>query len=92
MPVTEAEQAPRGIRRTWAHLIRKIYEVDPLRCTLCGAMMKVINVIEDEDVIYPILCHLNLRSSWGQPMGPTSGGPSPASASSALTPSISFPA
>jgi len=30
----------------WAALIRKVYEVDPLRCPDCGGEMKVINFID----------------------------------------------
>jgi hypothetical protein len=31
-------------------LIQKIYEVDPLTCPRCSGKMKVISVIEDEEV------------------------------------------
>ena len=41
-------------------LIQKIYEVDPLTCPKCSGKMKVISVIEDEDVIKKILKHLGL--------------------------------
>jgi hypothetical protein len=41
-PATEADRAPLAIRRTRAQLIRKIYEVDPLLCSRCGATMKTI--------------------------------------------------
>jgi len=32
-------------------LIQKIYEVDPLTCPKCSGKMKIISVIEEEDVI-----------------------------------------
>ena len=32
---------------TWAKLIAKIYEVDPLVCPQCGGEMKVVAVIMD---------------------------------------------
>ena len=55
------EEAPPSLaRRTWARLIRKVYEVDPLLCPACGGLMKVISLIRDEDVIYRILNHLDL--------------------------------
>jgi len=41
-------------------LIQKIYEVDPLTCPKCSGKMKVISVIEDEDVIKRSLKHLGL--------------------------------
>jgi hypothetical protein len=47
-------------RRNWARLIQKIYEVDPLTCPKCSGKMKVISVIDDEDVIKKILKHLAL--------------------------------
>ena len=47
-------------RRNWARLIQKNYEVDPLTCPKCSAKMKVISVIEDEEVIKKILKHLGL--------------------------------
>ena len=47
-------------RKNWARLIQKIYEVDPLTCPKCSGKMKVISVIEDQDVIKKILKHLGL--------------------------------
>ena len=41
-------------------MIQKIYEVDPLTCPKCSGKMKVISVIEEEDVIKKILKHLGL--------------------------------
>ncbi|HEB32490.1 MAG TPA: hypothetical protein ENI15_16720 [Spirochaetes bacterium] len=32
-------------RRSWARLIQKVYEVDPLICEKCGHEMRVIAVI-----------------------------------------------
>jgi hypothetical protein len=46
-------------RKTWARLINKVYEVDPLRCH-CGGKLKPIALIDDPDVIYRILKHCNL--------------------------------
>ena len=54
-------------------MIRKIYEVDPLVCPRCGATMKVIAVIEGEEIIYRILSHLNLLIPWGGPRSPPQG-------------------
>ena len=49
-----------GVPKQLAKLIQKIYEVDPLTCPKCSGKMKVISVIEDEDVIKKILKHLGL--------------------------------
>ena len=32
---------------SWARLIRRVYEVDPLLCPLCGAEMKILAFIVD---------------------------------------------
>ena len=37
----------RRARSTWARLIQKVYEVDPLECPRCKCAMKVIALIED---------------------------------------------
>jgi hypothetical protein len=47
-------------RENWSRLIQKIYEADPLICPKCSGEMKVISVIEDEEVIKKILRHLGL--------------------------------
>jgi len=46
--------------RTWARLIQKIYEVDPLTCPKCQGQMRIFSFIEDEEVIEKILKHLGL--------------------------------
>jgi hypothetical protein len=58
--ILEANESSKEYRKNWARLIQKIYEVDPLRCPKCSGKMKVISVIEDEDVIKKILKHLGL--------------------------------
>jgi len=45
-------------RSSWARLIHKVYEVDPLDCPKCGAPMRVIALIDDVHVIRRILEHL----------------------------------
>jgi len=51
-----AEQA--ALRRRWANLIRRVYEVDPLVCPRCGAEMRVIGFITEPRVITRILDHI----------------------------------
>src|SRR3989338_11437748 len=62
----------KSCRKRWAALIRKIYEVDPLVCPQCGAMMKhvpecfcqgIVSAIEDDIAIHKILSHLGLLNS-----------------------------
>ena len=45
-------------KATWARLIAKIYEVDPLTCPKCGSEMKILSVIMDTCEIKKILKHL----------------------------------
>ena len=57
-PAQEQSAAERfSRRRSWARLLRKIYDVDPLRCC-CGGSLRVIAVIEQPHVIRQILAHL----------------------------------
>ena len=48
----------RRLRRSWAQLIRRIYEVDPLVCTECGGEMHIIAFLLDPAVVRKILAHL----------------------------------
>ncbi len=45
----------KAARKRWANLIRHIYEVDPLVCPRCGAMMKIIAFIIEPRAIRAIL-------------------------------------
>jgi hypothetical protein len=50
--------ALRAMRQRWAALLKRIFEVDPLACPRCGATMRMIAFILDDEVINPILRHL----------------------------------
>jgi len=41
-------------------MIKRVYEVDPLECPECGGEMYIVSFIDNEDVIYKILRHLDL--------------------------------
>jgi hypothetical protein len=47
----------RATRRTWARLLRRIFEADPLLCS-CGAEMKIVSIITQPRVVERILRHL----------------------------------
>ena len=56
----ESDVSPKEFRRTWARLIQKIYNVDPLLCPKCLGSMKIISFIEDQQLVKKILKHLRL--------------------------------
>jgi hypothetical protein len=58
---TPAWPARRALRRRWAELLRRIFEVDPLRCPRCGAEMRIVAFILEAQVIARILQHLRRR-------------------------------
>jgi hypothetical protein len=62
-----ASIAARRRRQRWAELIRRVYEVDPLRCPRCGGQMRIIAFLEPRDqapAIARILRHCGL---WTDP-------------------------
>jgi hypothetical protein len=52
----------RRLRRAWAQMIRRIYEVDPLTCR-CGAQMRILSFILDPRVVTKILRHIAEHSA-----------------------------
>ena len=58
---TSAAAATRS-SKTWAMLIKRVYEVDPLSCPQCGGQMQVVAFIEPPqgEVIEKILQHCGL--------------------------------
>ena len=71
------DEPPADNRRkaNWARLIQKVYEVDPLKCTHCGATMRIIALIDDVGVIERILKHLSVWDP--QPETRSAAGPDP---------------
>jgi len=59
----------RALRRSWAQLIKRIYEADPLVCPNCGGEMRIIAFIIDHDVVDAILRHL-AKAEAQSPRGP----------------------
>jgi hypothetical protein len=62
-----AEEFARDRKRSWARLIKKVYEADPLVCPRCSGPLKIISLIRDGPVIEKILRHLKL---WDLPERP----------------------
>jgi len=69
LPSARSTHSRAEARRRWAALIKRVYEVDPLRCPKCGGQMRVIAFIErrQRDVIRKILEHCGL---WEEPRAP----------------------
>lgn len=65
--ILEAQGDEKSFRRSWARLIQKIYEVDPLVCPRCRGAMRIIGFIEDGQVIRAILEHLGLWLARSRP-------------------------
>jgi hypothetical protein len=53
---------------TWAKLIQKVYEIDPLLCRFCGSEMKIISFITEYPIIKKILTHINFESQQPEPL------------------------
>ena len=63
----------RALRRSWAQLIKRVYEVNPLVCPSCGGEMRIIAFITDHDVVDAILRHLATAEAHS-PRGPPGAG------------------
>ena len=76
-----AASGPRaGSVSTWAMLIKRVYQVDPLACLSCGGRMKIISFIErrQADVIERMLRHCGL---WEGPVRTLASARAPPNAS-----------
>jgi len=51
-------------------MIRKVYEVDPLRCPTCGGQISIISFIEEPKKIDRIIRHLELTFEAERPPPP----------------------
>ena len=58
--IIESKTSSTACRKSWARLIQKIYEVDPLICPKCRGSMRIVSFIEDREAIRTILNHLGL--------------------------------
>jgi hypothetical protein len=65
--ILESQGDEKAFRKSWAQLIQKIYEVDPLVCPKCQGVMRIISSIEDPSVIRAILDHLGLWLARARP-------------------------
>jgi len=56
-----------ALRRRWAELIHRVYEVDPLICPRCGSEMRVSGFVTQPALIDRILDHLRRRDKIPRP-------------------------
>ena len=59
-----------ALRRRWANLIRRVYEVDPLVCPRCGSEMRIVSFLTDPAVVKRIVDHLRKRDRPARPPPP----------------------
>ena len=77
-PQQDDSDFSRETRSTWARLIKKIFEADPLLCS-CGARMRIVSFITDPRVVDRILRHLESGRCRAQdPFVPRAPPPAPA--------------
>jgi len=65
--ILESQGNIKAFRKSWARLIQKIYETDPLVCPRCNGIMLIISSIDDPSVIRDILNHLGLWLARARP-------------------------
>jgi hypothetical protein len=63
----ESDISTKACRKSWARLIRKIYESDPLICPKCQGAMRIISSIKDQEVVKTILQYLNIGTIRSRP-------------------------
>jgi hypothetical protein len=58
--MTPADPPKRRCSPSWARLIAKVYQVDPLLCTRCGERLSIVAFVTDSFAIRRILDYLGL--------------------------------
>ena len=71
-PKDEVELSPKkraALRKSWARLIKRVYQVEPLKCD-CGGTLRVIAFITQQKVITKILQHLEKTKTKSESRAP----------------------
>ena len=58
--IAETSPSKKMCSKKWASLIKRVYEVDPLLCPRCCKQMRILALIDQQEIIEKILKHLNL--------------------------------
>jgi hypothetical protein len=64
LPDTDSDKKP--VSKSWARLIKKVFEVDPLKCPKCGSRMHIKAFIQDSKEIARICQNLGI-ADWRAP-------------------------
>jgi len=56
-PCSPLRGAVSAVGRAWSACMRKVFEIDPVRCVKCGGEMKLVAVILDDGELDRILAH-----------------------------------
>ena len=63
---TDRDIDKKSVCKTWAGLIKKVYEIDPLKCPKCGGSMKIKAFIVDPEQISRLCKNLGVQD-WRAP-------------------------
>ena len=91
-PPTQASSLTSQVSPTWAMLIKRVYEVDPLECPKCSGAMKVVAFIEppQADVIERIMAAPSPAMVGGL-WNPSAPRPPPGDSAESIAPNLTAP-
>ena len=64
----DSDEGQRQRRLGWAKMIQKVYEIDPLLCSFCGAEVKILSFIIESKTVKKILDCMGLPSQKPEPL------------------------
>jgi hypothetical protein len=67
-PCAEPGDEAKSRRLSWSQLIRKVYEIDPLLCTFCGAQVRIVAFLVERSSLRRILQHLDVDGQQPEPL------------------------
>jgi len=67
-PATDDEPFRRRARLTWAALIKRVFEVDPMLCPFCGGEMRIIAFITEHATVAHVLEHVRMPAQRPEPL------------------------
>ncbi len=64
----ELDRPPRQKRLSWARLIKKVYEIDPLLCPYCAAQMKIVAFVVEVSSLRRLVEALGVGPQEAEPL------------------------